>query len=306
MTPAPLNWELCRSFLAVMREGNLSRAARSLELTQPTLGRHIDEMEAALGVSLFTRSPQGLTPTDAAFELKPHAQAMASAAEALVRAASGGSDEARGTVRVTAPEVFSTELMPKILTAFHAKYPAVDIELVATNVTENLLQREADIAVRMVAPTQAALYARKLGPVRFGLYAHRSYIERCGMPRSMAELRGHTLIGFDRAAVAIQALRQIPNPLKREEFALRSDSATAQLAMARAGFGIGRGADFIARLDRDLIPILDGEYCVTVDMWVVMHEDARGIRRTRLMFDHLVASLLKLMQPTAKARRKSA
>lgn len=305
MTASALNWELCRSFLAVMREGNLSRAARALDLTQPTLGRHIDEMETALGVSLFTRSPQGLTPTDAAFELKPHAQAMASAAEALVRAASGGLDEARGAVRVTAPEIIGVEILPKILTAFHAQYPAVDIELVATNVTENLLQREADIAVRMVAPTQAALYARKLGPVRFGLYASRDYIARRGMPRTMAEVREHTLIGFDRAATAIQALRQIPSPVTREGFALRSDSPVAQIAMARAGFGIGRGADFIARLDGDLVPVLADEYCVTVDMWVVMHEDARGTRRTRLMFDHLVASLQKLMRPE-KARKKSA
>jgi DNA-binding transcriptional LysR family regulator len=306
MTTASLNWELCRSFLAVLREGNLSRAARALDLTQPTLGRHIDEMEGALGVSLFTRSPQGLTPTDAAFELKPHAQAMASAAEALVRAASGRSDEARGTVRVTAPEIIGVEVLPKILTAFCAKYPNIDIELVATNVTENLLQREADIAVRLVTPTQAALYARKLGHVRFVLYAHRDYIARRGMPRSMTELRGHTLIGFDRAATSIQALRQLPNPVTREGFALRSDSPVAQIAMARAGFGIGRGADFIARLDRNLVPVLAAEYSVAVDLWVVMHEDARGTRRMRLMFDHLAASLLKLMRPAVKARRKPA
>src|SRR5882757_6624000 len=111
MTPT-LNWDLCRSFLAVLREGNLSRAARVLQLTQPTLGRHIDEIEAALGVALFTRSPQGLTPTDAAFELRPHAEAMAAAGDALVRAASGNMAEARGIVRVTAPEVFGVELRP--------------------------------------------------------------------------------------------------------------------------------------------------------------------------------------------------
>jgi DNA-binding transcriptional LysR family regulator len=262
-------------------------------------------MEAALGVALFTRSPQGLRPTDAAFELKPHAQAMASAADALVRAASGGSGEARGTVRVTAPEVFGAELMPDILKAFHDKHPAIDIELVLTNVTENLLQREADIAVRMVAPTQAALFARKLGPVRFGLYAHRDYIARRGMPRSMAELREHTLIGFDKGAAVIKALRDMPNPIARDAFALRSDSPVAQIAMARAGFGIGRGADLIARRDRNLAPVLEDQYGVVVDLWVVMHEDARGVRRTRLLFDHLAASLQDMMRRTPKPRRKS-
>jgi DNA-binding transcriptional LysR family regulator len=305
MTTEPLNWELCRSFLAVLREGNLSRAARALQLTQPTLGRHIDEMESALGVSLFTRSPQGLAPTEAAFELKPHAEAMASAADALVRAASGGSAEARGTVRVTVPELVGAELMPRILMAFHAKHPAIDIELVLTNVTENLLQREADIAVRMVRPTQNALVARNVGQVRFGLYAHKDYLTRCGTPRSMADLRDHTLIGFDRGAAAIRALRDIPNPISRESFAFRSDSPVAQIAMARAGYGIGRGADIVGRRDPDLVPVLADQYCVVIDTWVVMHEDARNTRRTRLMFDHLVESFEHLIRPSGKQRKKA-
>src|SRR5215813_2786705 len=114
MTKSNVNWELWRSFLAVMREGNLSRAARLLEITQPTVGRHIDELEAALGLALFTRSPHGLVPTDAAFELRPHAQAMATAADALLRAASGSAGEARGIVRITAPEVIGVELMPRM------------------------------------------------------------------------------------------------------------------------------------------------------------------------------------------------
>src|SRR5258707_11626789 len=133
MTSPNLSWEVCRSFLAVLREGNLSRAARALRLTQPTIGRHIDEIERTLSVSLFTRSPQGLAPTDAAFDLRPHAQAMASAADALARAASGNSQDARGVVRVTVPELVGAELMPAILTEFRAKHPAITIELVLTN-----------------------------------------------------------------------------------------------------------------------------------------------------------------------------
>src|SRR5262245_27054043 len=259
MTSAPLSWELCRSFLAVLREGNLSRAARALHLTQPTLGRHIDEIEKALGVSLFTRSPQGLRPTEEAFQLKPHAQAMAEAAEALVRTASGGPEEARGTVRITVPELVGTELMPAILTSFRAKHPAIAVELVLTNATENLLERQADIAVRLVPPAQGALVARKVGQVRFGFYAHRDYIARSGMPRSLAELQKHTLIGFD-TDVPIRALRNNPFPISREACALRSDSPLALVAMGRAAFGIGGNADFIARKDPNLVPVLPEAY----------------------------------------------
>jgi DNA-binding transcriptional LysR family regulator len=304
MTSAPLSWELCRSLLAVLREGNLSRAARALQLTQPTLGRHIDELEKALGVSLFTRSPQGLKPTAEALQLKPHAQAMAASAEALVRAASGGSEEARGTVRVTVPELVGTELMPPILTSFRAKHRAVAIELVLTNATENLLERESDVAVRLVAPAQGALLARKIGQVRFGFYAHRDYIARHGMPRSLAELRNHALIGFDTEPVNIRVLRNTPSPISREAYALRSDSPVAQIAMGRAGFGIGRNADFIARKDPNLVPVLPEAYGMQTEMWVVMHEGQRGVRRARLMFDHLAASLGEIVRPSPKRKGK--
>jgi DNA-binding transcriptional LysR family regulator len=302
--PPPLDWELCRSFLAVLREGNLSRAALALQLTQPTLGRHIDELEKALGVALFTRSPQGLKPTAEALQLRTHVQAMAASAEALVRAASGGSQEARGTVRVTVPELVGTELMPAILTSFRAKHPAIAIELVLTNATENLLEREADVAVRLVPPAQDALLARKIGEVRFGFYAHRDYIARHGMPRSLAELRDHTLIGFDKAPTGIRVLRNTPSPISREAYALRSDSPVAQIAMGRAGFGIGGNADFIARKDTNLVPVLPEAYGMQTEMWVVMHEDQRGVHRARLMFDHLAAALGKLVGPGAKRKGK--
>src|SRR5689334_11508774 len=104
MTDAEAGWDLYRSFLGVVREGSLSAAARHLGLTQPTMGRHIAALERSLGTPLFSRSQNGLVPTQAALALVPHAEAMASAADALVRAASGDADEPKGVVRVTASE----------------------------------------------------------------------------------------------------------------------------------------------------------------------------------------------------------
>src|SRR5258707_7601178 len=97
-------WELYRSFLAVVRERSLSGAARTLSLTQPTIGRHIDALEEALGVSLFMRSQAGLLATPGAAALVPYAEAMASAARAISRVASGEAEEERGAVRITASE----------------------------------------------------------------------------------------------------------------------------------------------------------------------------------------------------------
>jgi len=284
-------WELYRSFLAVLREGSLSGAARTLDLAQPTVGRHIVELEGALASPLFTRSPRGLVPTAAALELKPHAETMAAAAEALVRAASGEAGEARGTVRITASEIIGAEVLPPILTAFRESYPEVAIELVLTNRTEDLLQREVDIAVRMVRPTQSALVARHIGKVNLGLFAHRRYIERHGAPQSLDDLGRHAGIGFDRLTFSAQMLRRMGLTLAPENFALRTDSDLAQLAALRAGFGVGACQLGIARRDPNLVHLLPDGFSFDLEVWVAMHEDLRASRRMRLMFDHLATAL---------------
>ena len=287
--PAP-EWDHYRSFLAVVTSGSLSGAARALGLTQPTVGRHIEALEAALGGSpLFTRSPGGLRPTEAALALRPHAEAMALAAEAFVRTASGEADAVRGSIRITASEIVGAEVLPPILTDFREDHPEVVIELALSNRPEDLLRREADIAVRMVRPAQDALLARRIGTVALGLFAHRRYLQKHGAPTRLNE-PGQTAIGFDRDPSVTRAAAALDMPLSREFFAFRSDSDLAQLAALRAGFGVGACMFGIARRDPDLVQVL-GELGFELEMWVVMHEDLKTSRRMRLMFDHLVGAL---------------
>ena len=152
-------WDLYRTFLAVLHEGSLSGAARSLGLTQPTIGRHVDALEQAVGFQLFTRSQHGLAPTEAAAELRPYAEELSATAAALLRVASAQGGAVRGAVRITASEVIGAEVLPTILTGLHQQYPELVIELVLSNAVEDLLRRDADIAVRMVKPSQGALVA---------------------------------------------------------------------------------------------------------------------------------------------------
>jgi DNA-binding transcriptional LysR family regulator len=291
MTSSEPGWELYRSFLAVIREGSLSAAARRLGLTQPTIGRHVESLSASLGVALFTRSPAGLQPTPASLDLVPHAETMAAAAEALRRAASGEAADERGTVRLTASEIMGAEVLPPMLARFRARHPGIVIELVLTNRSEDLLRREADLALRMARPRQAALVARRVGGVGIGLYAHRRYAEAQGLPRSLDELAQHPLIGFDRDATSWRSLGETSLAVTRERFAFRSDSDLAQLAALRAGIGIGGCQHPIARRERDLVPVLPRAVRFNLEMWLALHEDLRASRRVRLLFDHLAEEL---------------
>jgi DNA-binding transcriptional LysR family regulator len=286
--PAP-SWEFYRSFLAVVRERSLSGAARQLDLTQPTIGRHIAALEAALGRALFTRSPAGLQPTEIALGLVPHAEAMASAASALERAASGEAGEEKGVVRITASEMVGVEVLPPCLAAFRQAHPNVVVELVISNRSEDLLRRDVDLAVRMVRPTQSALWARKIGVIELGLHAHPSYLARHGVPKSVADLAIHPLIGFDRVP-PMRRIDQLGIKLSRELFAFRCDSDVGQYAALRAGFGLGVCQLGLARRD-GLVRVLAEAIRFPLGVWMVMHKDQRSNRRIRSMYEHVSAHL---------------
>ncbi|WP_428682618.1 LysR family transcriptional regulator [Reyranella sp.] len=290
------SWDVYRTFEAVLREGSLSGAARALQLTQPSVARHIDALEKAIGVTLFMRTPRGLSPTDAALELKPFAELLASTSAALLRTAEGRLGEVRGTVRISASEVVGIEHLPAILTRLRRRHPALTIELSLSNALDDLLQRKADIAIRMVRPEQKALVAKRIGFIQVGLHAHRDYLARRGVPASMDDLRDHDLIGYDAETPAIRAIAQKYPALDRGAFALRVDSDVAQLSAIRAGFGVGICQVPIAASESDLVRVLPRAFTVNLETWIAMHEDLRSSARCRAVFDALAEELMPLVQ----------
>jgi DNA-binding transcriptional LysR family regulator len=285
------DWSHFRSFLAVFEEGSLSAAARTLGLTQPTLGRQIAELENSLGTALFIRSQRGLIPTDAARDIAGHARAMAAASGAMVRAASGGTSDTAGVIRITASDIVGAEVLPPLLASFRRDFPAVAIELSLSNRMADLLTGEADIAVRMRRPGQQAIVARHIGEVGLGLYAHQHYLDDAPPLTTPEALFGtHVLIGFDRETPVLPDLSDGIS-LSRDVFALRTDNDLAQLAAIRAGYGIGFIQHGIARRTPELMPIFPREIGATLQMWLALHEDLRASRRLRLMMDHLAMGL---------------
>lgn len=278
------NWEWYRTFLSVCETGSLSAAGRALGLAQPTVGRQVDSLETALGVKLFTRTHDGYAPTDAADELKPYAASVAATAAALRRVASSFGDGVRGTVRITASDVIGVEVLPPILAALRAAHPDLVVELVLSNAMDDLLRREADIAVRMVRPTQEALVAKRIGVIDIGLFAHQRYLDAHGTPQTLAELAGHALIGYDHQSAAVRAwLARFP-AFTRGSLALRCDSDLAHLSAIRAGFGIGWCQAGLAAHDAHLVRLLPADCALPLETWIAMHEDLRASPRCAVTF----------------------
>ena len=297
------SWDLYRTFLAVFREGSFSKAARAIAISQPTASRHIEALEAAIGTRLFKRLPGGLAPTETAHGILPEAEAMAAAAGALQRAASGGKRGENGTVRLTAAELIGQDVLPEILSPFCARYPGIVVEMKLSNRNEDIFRGSADIAVRMVRPAQQALLARRIGEVKLGLFAHHDYVAKFGLPKTPAELGHHRLIGFDEDQYILKSSDSGTRPPNRGQFGFRCDSAPMQAAALRAGIGIGSLHLATARRNADLVRVLEKNFTFTREMWLVMHEDATATRRIRLLFDHLVEGLSAFVRSGDKPYR---
>ncbi|MBP6406152.1 MAG: LysR family transcriptional regulator [Proteobacteria bacterium] len=286
------DWALVRSFLAALEQGSLLGAARVIQASQPTIGRHIAELESQLGVVLFERTGRGLLPTETALRLADAARAMEAGAHQLARSVSGAdSAGVAGTVRITASQPVACYLLPPLLAQMRLALPQVQVALVASNAVSNLLRREADIAVRMVQPDQATLVAKRVGKVSLSACAHQDYLRRRGMPRQPTDLLAHELVGADRNEDILKGFAAMGYPVTREHFAFRTDDLIASWQAVRNGLGVGFMADYLIRTDSAIVPLLPMLKIPPLPVWLAVHREIRTSRRIRAVYDFLAQAI---------------
>jgi DNA-binding transcriptional LysR family regulator len=196
-------------------------------------------------------------------------------------------------------------VLPAMLVQIRRDRPELAIEVAATNRNEDLLRRDADVAVRMVEPTQAGLVRRRAGRVEIGLFAHPRYLADHPAPATPADLlQEHALVGEDRSRAFIEGLASLGVRAAPRDFAVRSDSDLVKLAAVRAGAGIGVCQVPLSRSPVALVRVLP-EIAFHLDVWVVMHEDLRQQPRVRAVFDALGALLAEYAAGGAATFRQS-
>lgn len=285
-----LDWGLVQQFLDVAEAGSLGRAALALGLSQPTLSRRIAELEAVLGQALFERTSRGLTLTQAGQALRQPALAMREQAQRLCRAADHHARTVVGTVRITASEAVSAYVLLPCLRTLRQIHPGIQIEVVPSDVEEDLLARRADIAVRMYRPTQSSLVVRRLADMPLGLYAHRDYLARRGRP-TRSNMDEHEWIGLDRADAMLRGFAAAGHPVTREFFGLRCDSSVLTWQAVVTGCGVGVGLRAVGDSAPGVVRVLEDVHIAPMPAWLAVHRELRGSARLRVVFDALAHAL---------------
>lgn len=288
---ASLDWTLIQSFLAVAETGSLSGGARRLGSSQPTLGRQIRTLETLLEVELFQRHPRGLDLTALGLEILPAAQNMFHAMNALTLSAAGAQTALNGDVRITCSIFIAHHVLPDILADIRRLEPAIRIDLVASDDSDNLLFREADIAVRMYRPKQLDMVTRHLGDIPLGLFASRDYADRKGLPATPDDLQRHDLVGYDQSELMTRAMQDAGWPVTRDWFNTRCDNQSAYWQLVRAGCGIGFCQKHVGDSDPDIVAVLSALDIPPLPVWLTAHEIMRHTPRISRIWDLLSAGL---------------
>ena len=286
-----LDWSLLQAFLAVAEGGSLSEAARQLSTSQPTVGRHIQALEDQLEVALFQRQHRGMALTDKGRAFYEHAKGMSASLDAARLAALGQGGAEAGNVRVTASVFVSHHILPKLFGRLRVLYPEITLDLVASDRSENLLFREADIAIRMYLPRQLDMVARHLGNIRLGLFGARSYFDRRGDVTG-ENMMTHDFVGYDRNEEIIRGFRAQGRDVDRDFFVVRTDNQTAYWELVRQGCGLGFGQVAFAVPDPLLKQVpLDFEI-PPLEVWLTAHERVRRQPRVARVWELLAEQLV--------------
>ncbi|MCC1481792.1 LysR family transcriptional regulator [Roseibaca sp. Y0-43] len=239
-----------RVFQAVAETGGFTAAARALGVSQPFVSQTIARLEERLGVSLLHRTTRGhsLTPEGAAY-LDGCRRAIDSVdqAEAVLQTSP---DQVAGMLRVSAPLAFGLDRITPILPLFLAQYPKVDLELVLTDDSVNLVEDRVDLAIRMGQLTDSSLRARRLCPLRRIVVAAPALVAQHGLPQTPADLARYPCLCWDgaRAHLNLWQFETPDGPFRFEaKGRFRSNAGMALFQMCRDGVGIMRCAEHLAR-----------------------------------------------------------
>lgn len=292
------DWNQARAFLVTAETGSFSAAARALNMTQPTLGRQVAGLEEALDIVLFERIGRKLELTPAGQDMLNHVRHMGEGAMKASLTASGRAESVTGDVCVSVTDIFAIYTMPAIVTELRQRFPQVRLKVLASNALSDLQRREADIAVRHVAPTQPDLIARKVRENAGHLYASRAYLKTFGPVRTPADVAHGDFIGIgaDQDEL-VKFLQDWGLPIKDANIRVVGDSGGASWEMARQGLGFIPMTEDVARAYPEMVQVLPMLDPIPVPYWLTVHRELHSSKRIRLVYDHMAEALSRKVLP---------
>ena len=275
-----MDWSDVRIFLAIARAGTLGAAARACGQTQPTMGRRLKALEAALGQTLFQRTPHGFVLTDEGAAALAHAERMEQEAIGFERALAGSDTRLSGSLRLSSSDWFGAHVLAPVCASFTSRHPDVTLELVTDSRLFSLARRETDLAFRIARFEEVDVIQRRLLRLDYALYRRRGDGEAAARLVTMD-------VAYDHLPDVLWLRRLFP----QAAIAFRSNNRDAQARACAEGAGVAvlpvRLGDGVAAIER----VATEEAPPGRDLWMGYHRDLRRLPRLRALIDFVVEML---------------
>lgn len=285
-----VHWDDLRYVLALRRMGSLGGAARSLKVESSTASRRLAALEAALGVQLVTRTPEGMTLNAAGITVAELAETIDRGVEELERTIGGEDARPEGLVKLATTDTVASFLMAGLV-PLRDEHPKIQVQLVVGNAGHDLLRKEADVAVRMYREQNPSLVTRKIGEIGWSLYAARTLVERTGsFPASVdaKALCGLPVIGFSDGLAQTVAGQWLVANTRREDVVLSGTSVGSVINAVKAGLGLSLLPCFTVHDDATLVRLTPTIFA-RVEAFLVIPPEHRGTLRVRLVMEAIAA-----------------
>lgn len=305
-TASTFDWNHARAFLVTAETGSFSAAARALHMTQPTLGRQVAAFEAALDMVLFERIGRKLVLTPSGTDLLTELRAMGGAANRAALVASGRAQTIAGEVCISVTDVIAFYVMPHIVADLQKIAPQIRLKVLASNSLSDLQRREADIAVRHVAPTQPDLIARKVRETHGRLYASQAYLDRHGPIDTLSDAKTAAFIGIGESEELLSFLQNWGLPVTMDNLRVLGESGLTGWELARHGLGVTPMMEDIAVFFPEIKVVLPQLAPVPVPYWLTTHRELHTSKRIRLVYDRLAELLSDTYLPVRISPLRSA
>ncbi|HYE90520.1 MAG TPA: LysR family transcriptional regulator [Terriglobales bacterium] len=275
-----MRWDDLKVFLAVAQAGSLRRAAKVLRLGQPTVARHVRELEKALGARLFERTRDGHQLTAAGHSLLPLGRTMADAAHAIDRRRASFADERGGTVRVVANEWAARLLAPRLGELADA-HPDLTVSLAESHLEPDLDRREADLFIRHGLPARGNAVRLGLGTLTAAIYGAVRYVDTHPEAGTEGRWRRCAWVAYDAPHEYFGTMAWLGERLGDRKPRVRASRLSLQLEALRAGAGLGILPCFLGDAERTLVRLTSPIDELAADYWLLQHPDLRTVPRVR-------------------------
>lgn len=300
-----MQWDDLRYVLAAARMGSAMRAARELGVDQTTVLRKLDLLETTLGTSLFERRKTGLTPTPAGKLVAEGAERMEKEARALENTLAMRRRVVSGAVRLTTSDGLAPRFVTPCMRAFHALYPGVSVELIASDERLDVATGEADVALRGSSrPEGAGIVAQRMPDILWTIYCSSAYAAERGVPSCREALRSHEIVGFEGRLTRLPGWRWLADAVPDAVIRFRSSSFVSMVSNLKAGLGVGPLPTIIGDAEPELVRCFPAPPELRDELWLIVREELKSEPHVRALTDFLASYVRDAFADGAAPRRR--